>query len=250
MAKRREKFGIGPGTYCGTVAELTGDHVIPACLFEDGKASADTPTVDTATVDTPTVLACRRCNNERKNLDDSYSCDLLVSDYDAYQHPIARKIMVGPALRAARGTERVQSPFAHAVHQQPPRRVPIHPPSGIYIGDAYAIDLPTARIGRIFARMVRGLSRADVGTPLADRVNFSRQRLRDTTKVQGPAKQIVEDGGYRRAGDGRVFQCVYFLIDGQPEKSTWMLAVYEYLIYAARTGYPSVATPDKTGTDA
>src|SRR4051794_29898334 len=87
MGKKRPK----PQTmcvYCGKVTTTTREHVIPTCLFPE-----DQPLPSNMI----TVPACRPCNQKK---DDAYLRDILSSDIDSYDSPLARTVFRGKVLRS------------------------------------------------------------------------------------------------------------------------------------------------------
>lgn len=237
MARRRKKF-IGQCAYCETEGRLTLDHVIPECLFENGKAPADAPI----------VYACAACNNTKKNQDDSYLRDMLVMDMQVYGHPIATQIFQGPVRRAARAKGYVQSPLARMVQQDRGRKVSVTSPSGIYLGEAYGIALPADRVWRIFSTLARGLYLAYTDKRIPEGVRYSINRAGDAKAIEETVRQIATGGGaYRQAGDGRVFQCVYGVAQNRPDLSIWFLAFYQQLIFVVSTEHPDLPELDESG---
>ena len=78
-AKKAKTQGIC--AYCGRIEQLSVDHVIPQCLF-----SGNLPG------DIPKVYACSLCNTTVKSGNDTYLRDMLLTDIDSSQHPLARPV--------------------------------------------------------------------------------------------------------------------------------------------------------------
>ncbi len=74
-------FLQGTCAYCGSVGDVTDDHVIPKCLWP-GRVRKDAPIVD----------ACRPCNHIWKSEYDTYLRDMLVNDKACAKNPIAQKV--------------------------------------------------------------------------------------------------------------------------------------------------------------
>jgi hypothetical protein len=243
MANHRKK-PKGYCEYCGAFEKLTEDHVIPECLFPRGKAPGDAPI----------VLACAPCNNMKKNLDDSYLRDMLVMDMGVYEHPIAREILDGPVmnaakqelfngplLRAAGSKGYVQSPIAHMVMNHQGRKMSVRSPGGIYVGDVYGISLPPERILRIFSSIVHGLHSVYIGNALPAEAKFRVKREPDIDKATEIVGHVRASGGeYREIGDGRVFQCVFGLVPGRPDMTVWFLAFYQKIVFVVSTENPEL----------
>ena len=66
------KIKQGTCAYCGAVGDVTGDHVIPQCLWP-GRVPRDVPVVD----------ACRQCNHIWKSGNDA----LQIYPYGGKQGP-------------------------------------------------------------------------------------------------------------------------------------------------------------------
>jgi len=78
----------GECVYCGITAMLTTEHVIPRCLFTE-------PRPDNMI----TVPVCKDCNGHKSSNDD-YLRDFLVTDHRTSEHPVAKQIFLGKALRS------------------------------------------------------------------------------------------------------------------------------------------------------
>ncbi len=234
---RHSKPMIAPCAYCGVEEKLTIDHVIPECVFEKGKAPPGAPI----------VYACRNCNNTKKNLDDAYLRDILVADIDAAEHQIAQAIFHGPMMRAVKSQGYVQSPLAALLRRQEPKRVQVKSKSGIYLGDAFAIDVPMERLQRIFSTITRGLYLAYTDHPIPDGVQYTVHRVRMPELILETVEMLANGGGaYRQAGDGRVFQCVYGVASDRPDTSLWILNFYQKIIIAVETTNPALPTIGNT----
>lgn len=114
MAKSKQ----GVCVYCGQVAELTEDHVIPQCLFPNGIPA-----------DAPKVWACEPCNGVVKSRLDQYFRDLLVTDMHSSQSPVAQELFP----KFGRSVVRNQSKMARDILQKA-QLVELRTPGGIYLG--------------------------------------------------------------------------------------------------------------------
>ncbi len=84
--------------YCGTIGEVTDDHVVPQCLWP-GRMPKEAPIVD----------ACKKCNNEEKSRTDTYLRDFLTMDMANEGQPARERIYP----KMMRAVQRNQSVFAH-----------------------------------------------------------------------------------------------------------------------------------------
>jgi hypothetical protein len=215
------KKQFGTCAYCGRDASLTLDHVIPQCLF-NGKPPRDIPTVG----------ACARCNHIQKSSDDSYLRDLLVADFDTQHHPVAKQL----AAKFVRSIKRHQSQFARDANAKQGKVVQAYTPGGIYLGAAYAIDLPDERVIPMLIRLVRGLYRYYCKGTLPDGVPFDVQRIRNLRGMLPTVQDMVQRGvaKYVPVGDGDVFNCTYAPANdpNHPYASLWFLSFYEHVVFS------------------
>jgi len=128
---------VGECAYCGTVSELTRDHVIPKSLFT--KPRPNNPVI---------VPACKACNQEKSATDD-YLRDFLVTDAYSSESMIAKQVQE----RMLSSVRQKSSVFAKQLLQgaQPQS---LYSPGGIYIGEILKFEFAG---GLIFPRIVRGL---------------------------------------------------------------------------------------------
>src|SRR5262245_17888600 len=118
---------VGICAYCGTLALLTLDYVVPRCLF-----------IPPLPGDLPKVRACTWCKGVQKSSENSYLRDMLISDCATQHHPVAQHL----AVTCARSIKRRQSRFAREANAKPGKVVEAYTPGGLYVGPAYAVDLP------------------------------------------------------------------------------------------------------------
>jgi hypothetical protein len=223
---KRKRGQEAPCAYCDSVEELTLDHVIPRCLFGEKKDQKAPP-------DTPVVYACRRCNGDKKSLDDSYLRDMLVCDMDSWQHPVARRLAEGAFTRAFLNG---QSALARDIAKKL-RPIEVFTPSGLYAGIAYGAEMPQGRISRVLATMVRGLYAYYTDARLPENAEFTVHRIRDLARVMPIVQMALQMGALRYVpvGDSTIFNCIYGVEPGQPELSMWFLGFYSNSVFRVTT---------------
>jgi hypothetical protein len=212
---------VGVCAYCGQRTRLTLDHVIPQCLF-----------IPPLPGDIPKVGACTRCNNVQKSSDDSYLRDLLVVDFDTQRHPVARQLFA----KFERSIRRRQSRFAKDANAKPGRVVQAYTPGGIYLGPAYAVDLPDDHVIPMLTRIVQGLYRVHFNETLPEDTHFDVQRIRDLPVILPIAHDMVQRGiaTYVPVGNGNVFNYIHAHAHdlNHPGASLWFLSVYERVVFS------------------
>lgn len=223
---RKKKTGVC--AYCGSISEVTTDHVIPRCLY-DGNVPQDVPR----------VTACYTCNNDEKSKDDSFLRDVLITDWHGSRHPIAQAIFRDAFARSVR---RDKSEGARQALRATP--VALTTPGGI-IHDLAYIAPPEAseRIDTIMARTVRGLYAAYVGGILPKASTFDVIRVRRSHVPVAALNALLQNGEARkvRVGDGEVFACLYAYDSARPEVSSWILSFYRGVSMGVATnGAPQI----------
>ena len=220
MAKGRPVLDI-LCAYCGERPGNTRDHVIPRCLF-GGPLPPDVIT----------VRACRACNTD-KSQDDDYLRDLLVTDVQATQHPIAQRLLQGQVIRAAqRNRSRVARPAALVSPILP--RTPIRTPSGLYAGTLVTVPADPPRFQRVFATIVRGLYHHTYQRRLPPDSIF-------TTLPIPPSVELFEGfqfkGGNPIILGANIFGYIHrtMTLDDDPEVSDWLLWFYNSCYFVVTT---------------
>lgn len=213
MAKHRKAI-TDVCTYCGAVARLTEDHVVPQCLF-DGDIPGDIPR----------VWACATCNGDEKSKLDTFLRDMLVCQDATHDHPIARRIF---ETKFSRSVLRNQSALTRFLAQQRMRPVEMVTPSGLFAGIGFEAPLPSGEVSRALSMMVRGLYRVYTGSLIPANVEFEICRMPDLTKAFSVVKVGVDTGMLRYVpiGDSTIFNCIYRVEQDNPSDSIWLLAFY------------------------
>lgn len=176
MAKKK----MGMCAYCGTMGEITRDHVIPKNLFA-GNVPGDIPKVG----------VCPACNNAAKSDDDRYLQHMLVMDRASSKQPIPQQLFADKFARAVRGN---MSQAANDVLCSRPAL--LKTVSGI-IHDAVYVAPPEAdtRSDAIMARIVRGLYQAYTGDVLPHSTAFDVFRLVAKPGFGGVIRVLIQDWG-------------------------------------------------------
>lgn len=216
MARKKR---IGECAYCGNVAELTDDHVIPKCLFQRPLPSNP--------VKAP---ACFPCNNEKSKTDD-YLRDFLVLDAYASDHKIAQALFRDKMISSVRQNSSALAKTA--LSKSKPHSV--YSPGGIYIGDV--LSFPIEAKG-IFSRIARGLY-----------YNIQRKRIPDDYifTVTRPEPQRLEEIMAHfvqlphlafRVGDHGEFISIFVGSTADPFTMIWLLWFYESICISVEVDPP------------
>jgi hypothetical protein len=131
----------GECVYCGTVGDVTRDHVPPKCLFS--------PDARTNLI---TVAACPSCHGQFKRDDEYFRIALSIrSDLPSN--------VSGTFLRqqTKRTLNHPQAADLRAMLRRSSVMMPIRSPDGSYLGHAPALKLEAARIVSTCERIVKGL---------------------------------------------------------------------------------------------
>jgi hypothetical protein len=155
VGKKKKKFGECP--YCGKMANLTEDHIIPKCLFKPNTLERAFKT-----------YVCSDCNNDEKSKDDSFLRDLLVTDKDSQGSSTARLIRSEKYESSVRQnkSELNRDYLLNATKQ------PILTEGGIYVyGQRFSVE--KSRLIRIFKRIITGLSYSLLNLRINDRADVT-----------------------------------------------------------------------------
>ena len=208
MGKKKKKK-VGECAYCGSIAALTDEHVIPQCLFEKPLPA-----------DIVKIPVCEKCNNE-KSKDDGYLRDFLVTDIHASEHPIARRIFLSKTLSADRQNK---SELLRTMRTQG-RPESIYTKGGIYLCEGFSSPLEGERINNIFTHITRGLYYKIRTKRIPDDYIFEISRL-DSTEFREVWLKLKEIGVNGPYGCGDVLICLMMYAEENEFISYWWLWFY------------------------
>jgi|WetSurMetagenome_2_1015567.scaffolds.fasta_scaffold158238_2 hypothetical protein len=127
--------------YCGSIEDLTVDHVPPKALFPEPRPS-----------NMLTVPSCGKCNGSFSK-DDEYFRTILINCASVYSNPNVQKVNK-KLLRSMRRPE--ASIMANSIRRSL-QMVDVKSPGGIFLSRSPAIKIDAKRIKRIIDRITRGL---------------------------------------------------------------------------------------------
>ncbi len=218
-------------TYCGTPDPETWDHIPPACLFPPPRPSS-----------LITVPSCTACNSGASK-DDEYFKIWLLMRHDIAGHPSRAKLLDS----VHRGLAKPQKRKLLNMLLSTLRRVPVHTPGGLYLGDAGVYYADLTRFGKVADRIVKGLFFHHYGTRLAathDVRSFAESGLRDIkpnvqrslaemiTALRSKPKQTIGD---------HVFEYWFQATPEDSNSTAWLLRFYDaesFLCLTAPAGDP------------
>jgi hypothetical protein len=190
---------------CGVREATTRDHVPPKAVFH-----RPLPT------DLITVPACNRCNNEGSKYDEKLR--VFVSLWAGIDTPRTYSFWKNQALRTLVKNRKLNDQLVEKTW-----KVDLRSPSGIYVGDAYAVGVPARSLDAAIERIVRGLYFHHFGEAIGSRGAVRVQPLR--TLPPGFAEQI-SNWPAAWVGD-KTFYYRFARTRGAPLESLWILLFYE-----------------------
>jgi hypothetical protein len=209
MASKKRSKPKPMCVYCGVNPAVTGDHVVPKCLF-----------LRPLPQDLVVVPACEACNRD-KSKDDTYLRDALVMDYQGSESPIARTLFDTKVKRSAKrnSSDVVRAAMTRA------RFIPHITPGGLYLGEVPSFDLDPIRMERIFCPL-----------PAECAIRIYRISAKDAEEIFHVIKGMNGNGLYR-IGQG-VFECAFMYATEEPQISMWLLAFYQRVFFVVDTEPP------------
>jgi hypothetical protein len=204
-------FRQGTCAYCGSVGDVTDDHVIPKCLWP-GRVRKDAPIVD----------SCKPCNHIWKSEYDTYLRDILVNDKACAKNPIAQKVRERYYRSAANNHSIMARDLAeHA------KLVGLQEPSGLISGFAKTLLDAEDRCKIILPLIVRGLHQFYLHSTLPKDTPFQVARVINRQEMEALTREMNEKGGaYQNIGTGDVFQCAFWPRPGHLYPEVWILNFY------------------------
>lgn len=205
--------------YCGIRPGTTDDHVVARNLFLPPRPD-----------DMVTVPACDDCNG-RKSMCDQYLRDMLVADIETYNHPRARRLLDGKAMRAFRSN---RSRLAQAARTRA-RYVPMHSPGGIYLGHAPSIPLEENIVNEAFQFIARGLHFKLTGKRMPADAQFEVSRVK-SDQVQPAVTDLMSRGANGPYRIGEDFVCLQMHAGDDRGNSFWMLGFFDTIFITVAAG--------------
>lgn len=145
------KTTIGQCVYCGQFGAVTDDHIPPKNLF--------------AKLDRKNLITVPSCldHNGSESKDDEYFRRSVVARADALRHPAAQEAWSS----VQRSLQRPRAQGFARDYFESLRLVEIVSPTGLFVGSTLVNAMNAQRLGRVAARIVRGLFFVESGTLLA-----------------------------------------------------------------------------------
>ena len=142
-------------TYCGTDNPETVDHVPPICLFPSSRR-----------INLITVPCCLQMQPGASK-DDEYFKAMVLLRADVAGKPIVADLVQSVVRGLSKPSKRGM--LRSLLRRM--QKLPVHTPSGLYLGDAGAYVVDTARLGKVTNRIVEDFStgRLAIGLPLTYR---------------------------------------------------------------------------------
>lgn len=171
---RNSQPRTGRCVYCGEFGPVTDDHIPPKNLF----AKRDRKNL-------LTVPSCWACNGDQSEYDEYFRRSIIIRK-DALQHPSAQGVW--PSV--LRSMKRPQAQGFARDYVDSLRLMEVVSPTGIFVGTTFANVLDARRLGRVAARVVRGLFFVESGTVLAR--EYLAMAYPAEVILQGPTPSLLE----------------------------------------------------------
>lgn len=228
MTRKQRRREEAPCTYCGVMAEVEREHVVPRCLF--------TPPLPN---NLPTVPACRTCN-EVKSRDEGYLRDMLALDLNGSRHPVAQALLTG---KVRRSVARPGSLLGQAIAKGG-WTTDVQTPSGISLPNrGFAVPVDPGWSARPLSMIVRGLyyrARQGQRPPEDYTVEITRVPPGQLVSALQDFRQLFPYGTYDTLVLGeRVFVGCFAFLPSDRGISTWVLMFYEQVLFLGFTTPPA-----------
>jgi hypothetical protein len=232
MSEHKLKRTKSECAYCGSVADVTADHVPPRSWFP--------PKVDYALI---TVPACSRCN-QGWAADAEYMRSVLIVDHRNEANESARQLLTKFIRGFAR--HKRSGPTADIISTL--RETEIRSPAGLILGTTGAFAPNIDKLERVCGQIVRGLYWSITKTRLPDSHGVAVHIVAAFTPRDTEHRELIErliesgmGGNPRQLGD--VFAFDHRLIE--PGTSAWVMQLYGGFAAAASTLKKSDVLPHR-----
>ena len=173
--------------YCGVARADTTEHVVTKSFFPKPRPS-----------DLWTVPACRDCNISFQKDEDYFWATVMFGPAGVSEVGKRLWIQLDRAYEKNRGLRNV---IARSLHQ-----TDLQTPAGLIIPNRMAIDIDHKRVGRVIAKIVRGLYYCEYCEPLGADTECPFSNVRSSRRRE----ECVPDSHWKLASDrGRVFSSTH-----------------------------------------
>lgn len=208
MSKAKSK--IRQCAYCGVVAEMTKEHVIPRGLFTSPRPA-----------NLITIPVCKNCNH-LKSKDDDFLRDFLTLDQYSYQSEIAKSIFRG---KVTRSVIRKSSDIGKIVLSKG-SIVPAYSQRRVYLGRRFSFPIDGDRLASVLFTIARGLSYHIHKSILLPDFNYRVLRYKPWEFSAVWRKFEVVFGSIELPALGKVFRASY-IPSLDSFTNVWLLQFYE-----------------------
>jgi hypothetical protein len=189
---------------CGAPA-TTRDHIPPLGVFPEPR-----PT------DLITVPACYACNRDSSLHDQYFRVVVAAGSNDSPRSIALLRQRIIPRMRK---TPALIVDFMSSI-----RRVVVHSPSGIYLGQAPAFPFNRSRIQVVINKIVRGLFLKHTKRRLA--TDYVVADFHYNPVIEASMQEAITRLPLFTIGDGAVFSYRFCLSDTAESESYWFLMFY------------------------
>lgn len=211
----------GTCVYCGSVGNITNDHIPPKALWAKPRPS-----------DLKTIPSCHSCNKSFGQ-DDEYFRTTLAICRDVFDHEEIQKLL--PSVH--RSLERPeQKNFTRSIINSI-RMMNEYTGSGLYIGRAPGYNVNLARLYRTIERIVIGLFFCESGRRLPSTHTTWSISLVTEKRIPIELAKVVNilfEVQPKYIG-GKVFSYSYLFTTDDPNSSAWLMCFYEKIYFFGTT---------------
>lgn len=211
MTRRHRAQRQGICTYCGRNTILTKDHVPPNNLFISG------------TLGRIKVPACEPCNNSYKR-DDEYFRLAITSGHEPHE-PRSDVTLEAISKLAAPEKTGLRTMMLSRI-----REVEVFTPGGLYLGNAFGMDVDPIRVYRVLRRVLRGLVFHHLNqrlTPVYEPTVVWFGEIYDDTPGMDQVFAALRNAERRSIG-GHVFSYRFVAVGDPLERSVWYMCFFEH----------------------
>jgi hypothetical protein len=228
MAKTKPKPPpqIGQCVYCGTIAELTDDHIPPKSLFAKPRPN-----------NLISVPSCKLCNGGASD-DDEYFRLMLTLREDTYMHPDVQRLLP-VVFRSLTKPNKVgfSKSFFESI-----KEVELMTSSGLFLGQRPGYDVDLARLDHVAQRIVKGLFYRERGVRLPDDYEVSAYSASGLSTLAKDTKDYIINNivdpillETPKTIGNNVFTYRYAFNPNDPNNSVWHFIFYEKVVFLGFT---------------
>lgn len=208
--------------YCGSLDDITRDHVPPKGFFPKPLPS-----------NLITVPSCRNCNNGYGKDEELFLATFMFTEAGVSE--VGKNLWDEKLHRMYEKNSGLKKQIARSLE-----KVELKTPGGIYLGNGMTIRLDRSRSENVVNKIVRGLYYFEYQKHLLPSVAVNSRFVNNESDIPIELKEIIPSFSFGTRQWVDIFEYRHSPVIGHSEKSIWLLRFFGKAVFYSITGsYPN-----------